>query len=269
MNSVQEDTGPSIEPSVASESARPPLRLGTFFRRLGPAGPLAIIAASAPALGGFALLASIPWLAPWLQSHQALGAVLYVGSYTLVGGLGFLPTYAYAVLGGYTFGWPAGLALAMASFVGASIIAYAIARRASGDRVVEMIEERPKWRAVYDALLRSGLPKTLLIVTLLRIPPNSPFALTNLTLAATRVHPLAFVVGTLVGMSPRTGVAVFIGAAFGLDVVKDSPKWLLIAGIVVTLVVLGILGQFANQAISRVTRAEPVGVPAPAEHEQP
>ena len=221
------------------------------FRRLGPAGPLAVIAASMPIIAGFAVLGSLPWVGGWLKVHPGLGGLLYVSCYAVFGGLGFLPTYAYSALGGYSFGFGKGLALALASYTAASVIAYVVARRASGGRVLEMIGEHPRWQAVYEALLGSGLGKTLLIVTLLRLPPNSPFALTNLVMASTRVHPVAFLVGTVAGITPRTGVVVFMAALYGLE--HKQPFWLYAVGIVVTLVVLGVIGHLANQAIARVT----------------
>lgn len=224
------------------------------MRRLGPVGPLAVIAASLPAIGGFVLLGTLTWLAPWLRSHGELGIVLYVLGFAVLAGLALLPTYAQAVLAGWAFGRAAGTAAALCGICGAASIGYLIARRASGDRVVRLIEEQPKWQAVYDALIGSGPGKALLIVTLLRVPPNSPFAITNLVMAACRVRPLTYLVGTLLGIAPRTAVAVFIGAAAsGLDFSQPKQTWFFVGGIVVTLIVVGIIGLMANRAVAKVT----------------
>jgi uncharacterized membrane protein YdjX (TVP38/TMEM64 family) len=142
----------------------------------------------------------------------------------------------------------------MVSYVAASILAYAIARRAAGERVMGLIAENVKWKAVYDALLESGFGRTLLIVTLLRVSPN-PFALTNLVMAATRVNPAAYVIATVVGLVPRTAVLVFLAAQFGLD--RKEPLWLWAIWIVATLAVLTIIGRWANQAVARVTNPQP------------
>jgi len=224
------------------------------LRRLGPAGPLAVVAASLPALGGFTLLGTLKWSGPWLQAHGGLGLMLYVAGFMVLAGLAVLPTYALAVLGGWAFGLAVGCPAAIGGFLGASAIGYLIARRASGDRVVGIIQEHRKWQAVYEALLGSGFTRTLLIVTLLRLPPNSPFAITNLVLAATRVPPLTYLLGTLLGMSPRTAIAVFVGAQVGFS---GRPAWVVVSGIVVAIVVIGIIGTLANQAIAKVTAAEP------------
>ena len=174
-----------------------------YLRRLGPVGVLAVIAASLPGIGGFVLLGSMAWTGPWLKAQGDWGVLIYIGAFSVLAGLALLPTYAQAVVGGFAFGLAVGGPAAICGFAGAAIIGYVIAWLASGDRVVKIIEEQPKWQAVYDALLRSGRIKALLIVTLIRIPPNSPFAITNLVMAATRVRPVTYLLGTVLGMSPR------------------------------------------------------------------
>ena len=72
-------------------------------------------------------------------------------------------------------GWPRAAA-ALVGFTGGGLLGYQVARRVSKDRVEELIEGNPKARAIRDALRRRGPWRTLLVVTLLRLPPNSPFA---------------------------------------------------------------------------------------------
>jgi uncharacterized membrane protein YdjX (TVP38/TMEM64 family) len=243
-------------------------RGGEIFRRLGPAGPLALIAASLPAIGGFALLGLLTWLKPWIEAQGDLGILIYILAFTVLAGLAVLPTYAQAVLAGYVFKLTVGSVAALCGIFGASLVGYVIARKASGDRVVQLIEEQPKWRAVYNALLRSSPAKALMIVTLLRIPPNSPFAITNLVLAACRVPVVTYIVATVVGIAPRTIIAVGIGAAADtLDFSKSANIWFFVGGIVVTLIVVGIIGALANQAITRMT-ADPSAVAESGENEE-
>lgn len=233
-----------------------PLTFGGVFRRLGPAGVLAVIAASLPAIGGFVLLGSISWVAPWLRDHGDLGIALYIAGFAVLAGLAILPTYAQAFVGGWAFGLVTGSLAAISGFFGGSIIGYFIARRASGVRALDLIAEQPKWKAVYEALLGGGFWKSLLIVTLLRIPPNSPFAMTNLVMAATRVRPVIFFIGTLVGMAPRTAAVAYVGylgQGLASPDAKARPLWLTISGIVLAVVVIVIIGAVANRAITRVT----------------
>jgi uncharacterized membrane protein YdjX (TVP38/TMEM64 family) len=246
------------------------VRIRHFFRRLGPAGPLALIAGSLPVIGGFVLLSLVSYVAPWLRSHQEYGVLFYVLGFSLLAGLALLPTYAQSLVGGFAFGFWLGWPAALCGFLGASALAYAIARRASGDHVIDLINEHPKWKAVYASLVASGFGRTLLIVTLVRLPPNSPFAMTNLAMAATKVRPVAYLLGTLLGMAPRTGVAVFLGAGLSELSFSNKPStWIMLAGMAVTVAVIIIIGMLANQAIARMTGLpshdiRPSAAPAPA-----
>ena len=118
------------------------------------------------------------------------------------------------------------------------------------DRVLTVIAERPRWHAVHRALLGSESGRTLLVVTLLRIPPASPFALTNFVLAAGRVPLWDYTLGTLIGIAPRTAAAAF--AAAGLEQLRFknvSENWMVVAGIIVTIVVCVVLGVLSNRAL--------------------
>lgn len=224
------------------------------LRRLGPLGPLAAIAITFPILGGFLTLYYIDTLGGWFRSHGDIGPLIYGLGFAVLGGLALLPTYAQSALGGWAFGITVGGIAALTGFTGAALLGYAIARSAGGDRALRIIDEHPKWKAVYHALVGSGFWRALLIVTLVRLPPNSPFALTNLVMAATRVPHAAYVLGTLIGLAPRTMVAVCLAAqlkAFSLD--ELNRPWLFSAGIVATIGAVVIIGMIANRAVARVT----------------
>ncbi len=236
--------------------------LGSVFRRSGAAGPLAIVAAIMPALGGFALLGTLHIVGPWLQSHGVAVIALYAAGFALFAGLALLPTYAQAVLGGWAFGFAAGFPAALLGFFGASLLGYDIARAASRERAMKLLKEHPKWIAVRDALVADGegarFWKTLGMVTLLRIPPNSPFALTNLIMAAVKVPRVPFAIGTLIGMAPRTGIAVFIASLIKGELSRESianarPQWVVYVAIGASVAVLGIVGLVAKRAVDRIT----------------
>jgi uncharacterized membrane protein YdjX (TVP38/TMEM64 family) len=244
-----------------------------LLQRLGFASVLGVIAIVLPPIGGFIVLGSMDPIAHWLDSHKAAGPWIYAGAFAFLAGLALLPTYAQAILGGWAFGVAGGLPAALAGFTGGALIGYGVARPTASDRVTKVINEQPKWAAVRDALvpaaggpaIRAGFPanfwKTLGIVTLLRLPPNSPFAITNLVLASVRVPVVIYVIGTLVGMAPRTAAAVWLGQTFrgqfstlheGLE--SKKPWWLFVAMVAGTLLVLAILGIIGNRAIQRVTK---------------
>ncbi len=225
-----------------------------IFRRLGPMGPMAIVAASLPAIGGFVVLGTMGPMGAWLRDHGMLGVATFAAAFAVLAGLALLPTYAQSVLAGWAFGLATGSAAAMAGIAGASLIGYLVARRGAGDRLVKLIDEQPKWRAVYDALIRSGPGRALLTVTLLRIPHNSPFAITNLVMAACRVSPVVYIVGTVVGIAPRTILAVYLGArARNTDFAMPHERWLYIIWVGGAILAIAIIGAIANQAVKRVT----------------
>ena len=224
-------------------------------RRLGPTAILAAVWAITPAACGFLLLAYIDTVSQWLRAHGNAGLALYIGVFMLAGGLGLLPTYAQAVLGGWCFGFAAGYPAALAGFTGAAFIGYAVSRLVAHQRVVDAIEASPKGRAMRDALIGHGFWKTLGLVTLLRLPPNSPFALTNMALSSTGVPLAAFGLGTLLGMAPRTGVAVFLGSTIE-TLTSDTelvPRHIKIIMAVVSVVLVLVIYWIGKRTWDRVT----------------
>lgn len=239
---------------MAPNETSPQIPAGGVFRRLGAAGPVAVVLSFWPPLGGFVLLATLTSLGPWLREHGGQGMAIYFVLTGLLMGFSFVPTYSCAILAGWAFGFAVGFPLAVVTITVAAVIAYAIGRWVARDRVLEVIRERPAWRAVHESLLGARSLRTLLVVTLLRVPPTSPFALANFALAAARVPLRDYVVGTFVGVAPRTALGAF--AAAGLEQLrfKDvGDRWMVFAGIGATLAVCVALGMMANRALSRVT----------------
>lgn len=236
------------------------------LRQLGPTGLLALLWTAAPAIAGILLLGYIGVVSDWLHHDLALGLIIYTLVFIVAGGCGFLPTYAQAIVGGWVFGIAAGIPAALLGFTGASLLGYGIARTVSRDKVEAMINENRKARVVRDALVGCGRWRTFIVVALLRFPPNSPFALTNLAMASTGVAILPYIFGTMIGMMPRTTVAVVFAATASREArdiqefVREGPgPYVLIGGIVVMLVVLAILSAIANRALERLNHGgEPV-----------
>lgn len=249
------------------------------FRDFGRAGWLAIAAGTLPVLGGFALLAFIAPVSGFLNGLGPWGFVLYVAVFAVTSGFAVLPTYAQAALGGYAFGLAGGVPGAMLGFVCGSAVGYAVARATAGDDANRGIERHPKWRAVRDAFVartedpeKRGFWRTLGIVTLVRFPPNSPFALTNLLMASVRVPKVVFLIGTAIGMLPRTVLVVYIGSLVEGELSRDAlgsarPGWLFPVGIGVTLAVLVVLAVLGDRAIKSAVRRGEIAEDGPAERD--
>lgn len=231
----------------------------TILKKLGPAGLLGIAWTVMPAVLGVLLLANLGTLSDWLRADMATGLTLYIVIFVVSAGIGLLPTYAQALLGGWVFGAWLGFSAALAGFTGAAVLGYGIARTVSRDRVEDVIERDIRARAIRDALVGRGFWRTLFIVTLLRVPPNSPFALTNLVMASTGVGKRAYVLGTSIGMAPRTFIAALVAAQAAATGSRDLQElarnagWtVMIGGLIVMIIVLAIIGVIANHALERV-----------------
>lgn len=219
---------------------------------------LAVLWSAFPPLCGFLLIGYASTVSDWLHARGSPASVLiYVGAFILSAGLGLLPTYAQSLLAGWCFHFAVGFPAAWIGFGGASIVGYIVARTVSRHRVEDLIRENPKARAVRDTMIGHGFWKTLGIVTLLRLPPNSPFALTNLVMSSTGVPIGPFVIGTLLGMAPRTALAVYLGSTMKSFTTESTttalPMWVKITGIAVSVIVVVIVGLIADRAIKRVT----------------
>jgi uncharacterized membrane protein YdjX (TVP38/TMEM64 family) len=247
------EDAPPRESASASGLLR---RVTRFLRRLGPAGALLVGASSLPTIGAAALLGVIAFVAPALR-QSAWAPLVCVVAFTALGGLSLLPTYALSIVAGWCFGFAIGFPTALAGIVGAAMVAYLVARRASGQRLLAIIDEKPTWRAVHHALLGGGFWRAVWIISLLRLAPFPPFAITNLVMGAAHVRLSRFFTGTLFGMAPHAAVLVL--AAVGLQQVSfragEQPV-LIVAGIGAMIAVVVVIGRLARRALEQVAREE-------------
>jgi uncharacterized membrane protein YdjX (TVP38/TMEM64 family) len=228
-----------------------------IVRRLGPASALAALWAVLPAVAGFTLIAQIGPVSAWLRE---VGPWVYGIAFALGCGIGVLPTYAQAIVGGWAFGVGRGLPAALVAVTVGATIGFLLARSVSRRRAERLIQEDPRAVAIRDTLIGRGPLRTVGVITLLRLPPNSPFALTNLALAAAGAPLWGVIVGTALGLAPRTAAAVYIASRIEgeltTDVAKEAVKtggWTGVAiSIVVTLIVLIVIGVLAKRALARV-----------------
>ncbi len=224
-------------------------------RRLAP---LAVVSLLLPPLGAALLLGYLSTIGPWLQSQGSQGVALYIAGFAVLGGCALVPTYASAILGGWAFGDRLGIPAALAGFVAAAAINYLWARRLSGAAAATLLAERPRWAAVRHALVGRSQGKTLLVVALIRVPPNSPFALSNAALALARVPIGVYLAGTLIGLIPRTAITVKAGAHLStLDFRQPDAFGSAAMAIGVSIVVLVILGWIARRALDSTLAETP------------
>jgi len=244
-------SGASTGETPSSGAARDP--------RLLASGVLGALWISFPPLAGGYILYDLANIAEFLRKDPEHGFWAYVAVFALSAGLGLLPTYSQSFLGGWVFGMKFGLLGAILGFTGGAAIGYLFSRVVTGSSVDRWIDRHRKGRVIRDALARGSLWRTFAVVTLLRLPPSSPFALTNLALGATRVPFWLAMIATPIGMLPRTAVVCFLAAAAVSSgatdikqVYKETPTWAFVGGIAVSVGVIALIGWMAERALSQL-----------------
>ncbi len=224
------------------------------LRRLGPAAVLGVLWAALPAVLGLTVFISFRQeVADWLRAQDDVtGVAVYIGAFMLAAGLGLLPTWTQAVIGGYVFGMWGGFFAAWAGFTLAAVVGFGVSHLVAGDRVEREIESHKKAKAVRDALVGKGWLRTVGIVALVRAPFNSPFSIMNLALYAAETRFSAYLLGTLVGMAPRTLVYTWIGSQVSNVDELSQPRWMLIVGFASVVVVAMVVAQIANKALEKI-----------------
>jgi len=232
-----------------------------MLRRLGPAAVLGVAWSTLPSFAGVLLVLNMEPIRAALVGDAssamavALGVSLYCAAFIVLAGLGCLPTVSQAILAGYAFGLPLGLGAALIGFGGASLVGYELVRRLAAPRVEIELESSAKARMIRDGLLGASTGRALLIVSLLRMSPTTPFALTNLLLGSLGVSRWVFFFGTMIGMTPRTFAAVAIGVSFtGWTGGFEQPVWLVALGIAALVALVAVLAKVSAGVLARISR---------------
>lgn len=249
---------------ISQSASTEPVDYKGIAKKTFPALIMAAGAAVLTPIGSLVLFWHMNEASDWLNSHDDMAFVIFAVGFGLAAGFACLPTYAASILGGWALGFQLGFPAAMVGFTLGAIIGYGVSRLVVQSRVESVVESRPEWRAVRDAMVGQGFWRTFLIVTLVRVPPSSPFAITNLVMASVQARLLPFMLGTLVGMAPRTGLVVYLSVLArekyknATDAANDTPWWYVPVGIALGVMVLVVLGMIAKSALRRVTQAQPV-----------
>jgi len=237
-----------IQPVVA-DAPRP------RHRFLGRATPVAFIATALPILGSVVTLSIGPFIAHWLRARGWMGVLYFTVVYIIAGATTLAPTYTASVIAGWTFGFGKGFPAIVIGTVGGATLCYLAARRFAMHRVCDTYEEHPKWDLVRRALLEENPLKALWIVFLMRLSPVLPFGTTNVLLATSGVRLDIYILGTLLGLMPRTGlVALAAAGAERLDFSNAESWWLLAAGLAATGLCIIVMALIGKHALDRATR---------------
>jgi len=229
-------------------------KINGYLREFGKLTPIALVTTFLPAIGGSVLLMVAYPLAFWLKENWQIGAVFFFLGVIFFCGLSILATNIVGLIGGWVFGFEFGIALLITAVVSAATVSFLIHSRIVGDTLPHVFENHPKAQIVYQALVGQSLWRTTLVIFLLRLSPAMPFALTNFLMASARVPLKSFVAGTFGGMLPRSTAVVFVGSGLS-ELSFDNPQeaWLLIFGIVATIISIIFVTIVARRALERLT----------------
>lgn len=227
------------------------------FKRSGRLGPLTLVVLALPAISGVTLLTTMEEAGVWLRGHQANGIVLFVGLTAVLGAAGILPTAMLCLLGGWSFGFLNGSLASYAGILLATLLGHALASWLAGNRLFNAIGDSPKALGIRNALAHSSVWRSAGVISLIRVSPVFPFAATNLLLAASKVRLPAYVMGTAVGLLPRSTAVAYIGSqAKSLSDGNTDNQLLTWMGIVTTILSLAALVLIVRRVLSRLQHAE-------------
>lgn len=228
------------------------------------------LAVAAVIIGG-KQLGVFSWLSSALQ-----WSLLQVDNWGVWAPLGFIAIYNIATVllipgsvltlgAGVLFGVVKGsIYVFIAATLGATF-AFLIGRYLARNWVSHQVENKPKFRAIDNAIANEGLK----IVLLTRLSPIFPFNLLNYALGITQVSLKDYVIGSL-GMIPGTILYVYIGSLAGsvatlgmeqeIDPQAQMFKWILqIIGFIATVAVTVYVTKIAKKALNEsLETTEPI-----------
>lgn len=202
---------------------------------------------SGPVAAGFQ--ESIRALGPW--GPVALGLVYVVGTVLLV------PASPLTIAAGAVFGLGVGtLTVSLASTTGAAL-AFLIARYLARDRVVHLLEGRPRLAALDQAIDEGGWR----VVALLRLSPAVPFNLQNYFYGLTSIRFWPCILTSWIAMLPGTFLYVYLGQVGGAVVSgnrsRSGMEWAALAvGLLATAALTIYLTRLARKRLARLEPAE-------------
>ena len=229
-------------------------RIRQLREDFGKIGFWAVVAAVLPIFGLTAFIGVIYQVSPWLEANPGIGVPAFILTISVMSGLAILPTNIVGMTSGWAFGFPLGLFAMLSAIAGAVTLNFFISRRIAGKKFDQVIEEKPKLKAIHDALLEGNLLKVVIIIVLLRLSPATPFAATNFLISASGVSMKSYIAGTVLGYLPRTSATVFVGSSLTkLNFEQPSESWLIILGIIATIIATIVIGVLSKRALNRLT----------------
>jgi uncharacterized membrane protein YdjX (TVP38/TMEM64 family) len=234
-------------------------RLRNFKNDFGKIGSVAGLTTVLPSVGSMILLTFVYQFGPWLQANKEIGVMIFVSLMTFFSGLALVATNILGIVSGFAFNFQVGMLAQLAGLLGASTLMFILAKRYASENLQTKIEEKPKLQAFHSALLKENWLKTLLILILVRLSPAMPFAVTNFIISAAGISFKTFILGTVLGMLPRTFALVMVGSSLSeLNLSEPQEAWVLVLGIIATILAITVISLVGKRALNRLTAEQNV-----------
>ena len=184
-----------------------------------------------------------------------LGYALFLVGYVVLEVLA-VPAFPLTMSAGALFGNAAGTLLVTTAATIAAGISFLIARYIARDKIAEMAENYPKFKAIDRALGEDSLR----VVAIMRLSPLMPFALSNYLYGLTSVKFKPYVIGSFFGMMPGTFAYVSAGSAsrqiaegaIGSDAILST-----LFGVSLAILSASYVGKLASKAVAEETASAP------------
>ena len=171
------------------------------------------------------------WIDTMVRGQGFEGELWFIAAGALFTGVG-LPRQVMSFLAGYAFDvWRGSLLALLATTVGCIVVFY-YARWWRHRQVIERFPE--KARRIDDFISDNPFTMTLLI----RLFPVGSNLITNLAAGVSRVRPVPFVSGSVLGFLPQTVIFALIGSGISID------PYLRISTGVIAFIISSILGIY-------------------------
>jgi uncharacterized membrane protein YdjX (TVP38/TMEM64 family) len=154
----------------------------------------------------------------WLPQASLPEQMLFYAIALLCMSLSLVSATLIALLSGFVLGWQA-IPFVVVSYMVACVPSYWLGYFADSGRFLGSISRWPR----FQALLRHLGDRPLLFVSVIRVlPVGPPFAITNVILSLLQIRFAVFMAGSLLGMLPRSILAVALGRQARL--LADRPE---------------------------------------------
>lgn len=228
-------------------------KLKELKKDFGKIGGMAGVTMVLPIFGSMLLLTLVYQISPWLQENREIGVMIFVVFMTICSGLALLATNVLGIVSGFAFDFQVGILAQIVGIAGASTVMFLLAKRYASKNFLSTIDQKPKLKAIHNALLNENVFKTLLIITLIRLSPAMPFAVTNFIISASGISFKTFLLGTILGMTPRASAVVFVGSSLSeLNFSQPQDSWILIIGIVATVLAVVVVSVISKRALNNL-----------------